>query len=250
MNAKPLRLTRGAAARLKVLMRHAAPLVAALLGCASAPATPPAHAHEHGHGHHHHGAAHHHRFNDAARWSAVFDAPERDAWQRPEEVIRHLALAPDAQVADVGAGTGYFSARIARAVPQGRVWAVDLEEDMVRFLNDRAQREGLANLRGVLATPADARIPEPVDVILVVDTHHHIENRPAYYRALQRSLRPNGRVVIIDFTRESPQGPPAEFRLTPAQVDAEMSEAGYTRDGEVVSLPRQYMLTYRPRAGA
>lgn len=231
-------------------MRHAAPLVAALLGCASAPATPPAHAHEHGHGHHQHGAAHHHRFNDAARWSQVFDAPARDAWQQPEEVIRRLALAPDAQVADVGAGTGYFSVRLARAVPQGRVWAVDLEEDMVRFLDERAQREGLANLRGVLATPADARIPEPVDVILVVDTHHHIEHRPDYYRALRSSLRPNGRVVIIDFTRESPEGPPAEFRLTPAQVDAEMSEAGYSRDGEVVSLPRQYMLTYRPRAGA
>ena len=229
-------------------MRHAAPLLATLLGCASAPATPPAHAQAHGPPHP--GAAHHHRFNDAARWSAVFDAPERDAWQRPEEVIRHLALAPDAQVADVGAGTGYFAARIARAVPQGRVWAVDLEEDMVRFLNERAQREGLANLRGVLATPSDARIPEPVDVILVVDTHHHIENRPAYYRALRNSLRPNGRVVIIDFTRESPEGPPAEFRLTPAQVDAEMSEAGYTRDGEGVALPRQYLLTYRPRAGA
>jgi cyclopropane fatty-acyl-phospholipid synthase-like methyltransferase len=241
-------LTHSIAARLKRLMRHAAPLLATLLGCASAPATPPAHAQAHGH--HHHGAAHHHRFNDAARWSAVFDAPERDAWQRPEEVIRHLALAPDAQVADVGAGTGYFSARLARAVPQGRVWAVDLEEDMVRFLNARAQREGLANLRGVLVTPSDARIPEPVDVILVVDTHHHIENRPAYYRALRNSLRPNGRVVIIDFTRESPEGPPAEFRLTPAQVDAEMSEAGYTRDGEGVALPRQYMLTYRPRAGA
>ncbi|MEZ4392933.1 MAG: class I SAM-dependent methyltransferase [Polyangiales bacterium] len=222
-----------------------APLLASLTlaACAANTPAPQAPAHAHGHG----GPGHHHRFQDAARWSAVFDAAERDAWQRPDEVIARLALAPDAQVADLGAGTGYFSVRLARAAPQGRVWAVDLEPDMVRFIDERARREGISNLRGVLATPTDARIPDAVDVILVVDTHHHIDDRPAYYRALRASLRPGGRVVIIDFTAESPSGPPAQFRLTPAQVDAELAEAGFARDGEAFMLPRQYMLTYRAR---
>lgn len=234
-------------------MVHRAFLLApfAISACASAPPPPsntcpapsPPHPHaEHGHGHGHEG--HHHRFDDPARWAAQFDAPERDAWQRPEEVVRHLALAPNALVADLGAGTGYFSVRLARAVPQGRVFGVDLEPSMVRYLDERARREGITNLTGVLATASDARIPEPVDVILVVDTHHHLDDRPSYYRALQRSLRPGGRVVIVDFTLESPMGPPREARLTPAQVDAEMSSAGFTRQGDALMLPNQYVLTY------
>lgn len=219
----------------------ALPLTLTLGACGAQHAAPQAHSHTHGH------AGHHHRFDDAARWSAVFDASDRDAWQHPDEVIAHLALAPDARVADLGAGTGYFSVRLARAVPQGQVWAIDIEPDMVRFLDERARREGISNLRGVLASPSEARIPEPVDLVLVVDTHHHIDDRPAYYRALRASLRPNGRVVIVDYTLESPIGPPAEFRLTPAQVDAELTAAGFVREGEAMILPRQYLLTYRAR---
>jgi cyclopropane fatty-acyl-phospholipid synthase-like methyltransferase len=206
-------------------------------------------AHHHDHSAHHHDhAAHQQHFADAAHWSAVFDAPERDAWQRPDEVLRHLALAHDARVADIGAATGYFSLRLARAVPDGRVWALDIEPTMVRYLRERARREGVTNLFGVLATTDDAMVPEPVDVVLVVNTHHHIEHRVEYYRALQTSLRPGGRVVIVDFTLDSPEGPPREMRLSPADVDAELTAAGYVRDGEPLMLPRQYVLTYRMRA--
>lgn len=221
--------------------------------CATTPAHPPAgtahasHAPQHGP----HGAQHpHHRFDDAARWSAVFDDPARDAWQRPDEVLRLLALAPDARVADVGAGTGYFSVRIAPAVPQGRVWAVDLEPAMVHHVRHRAEQGRLHNLFAVLGTPDDAMIPERVDVVLVVDTNHHIDARPAYYRRLALSLRPGGRVVIIDYTPDAPEGPPPEMRLSPAQVDAEMTAAGYARVGDATLLPRQYVLTYSPRAAS
>jgi tRNA G46 methylase TrmB len=87
-----------------------------------------------------------HRFEDANRWAQVFENPERDEWQKPDEVIRALALRPDAVVTDVGSGTGYFAVRLARAVPRGRVLGVDVEPDMVRYLNERARREGLSNL--------------------------------------------------------------------------------------------------------
>ncbi|MBI5517007.1 MAG: class I SAM-dependent methyltransferase [Deltaproteobacteria bacterium] len=220
--------------------RPFAPLLASLVAaCAARPeAAPSGHAHAHGMGHHH-------RFDDPAHWATVFDAPERDAWQRPDLVLERLRLAPDARVADLGAGTGYFSVRLARAVPSGRVWAVDLEPTLLRYLRDRVAREGLGNVFPVLGTPSDPMLPEPVDLVLVVDTHHHIDHRPAYYRALRASLRPGGRVAIVDFTLDAPEGPPRHLRLSPEQVDSELREAGYARDGDALQLPRQYVLVYR-----
>jgi SAM-dependent methyltransferase len=215
------------------------------MACAHGHAPPTASSHAHG-GHHHAHDHQHHGFGDVQRWSATFDDPARDAWQRPDDVIRALALTPDARVADIGAGTGYFSVRIAPLVPQGRVWAVDLEPTLLRHVRVRAESGHIDNLFPVLATGGDAMIPERVDVILVVDTYHHIEARTEYFRTLTLSLRPGGRVVIVDYTREAPEGPPPEMRLTPEQVHAEMTAAGYERVGDVVSLPRQYVVTYRP----
>ena len=115
--------------------------LAGILGC---------HAHSgHAHGAHAHGP-HAHRFDDPAHWAAVFDNPARDAWQEPDRVLARMNLRPSARVADLGAGTGYFSVRLARAVPQGRVWALDLEPNLVRYLHDRARRENLGNLQRAL----------------------------------------------------------------------------------------------------
>jgi cyclopropane fatty-acyl-phospholipid synthase-like methyltransferase len=119
----------------------------------------------------------HQHFDDAERWAKVFDDPARDAWQKPAEVIRALALAPNATVADIGAGTGYFSVRLARAVPQGRVYAVDVAPSMVEHLKSRADQEKLANMVAQLADVADPRLPRPVDLVILVDTYHHIEDR-------------------------------------------------------------------------
>ena len=94
---------------------------------------------------------HHHDFADAKKWSARFDDPARDEWQLPDRVIAALELPADARVADLGAGTGYFAVRLARAVPSGRVWGVDLEPDMVRHLNQRAANEG----------PRTSSVPSP-----------------------------------------------------------------------------------------
>src|SRR3954454_12556157 len=125
---------------------------------------------------------HQHSFGDAEKWSHVFDDPERDAWQKPHEVIRALGLAPDAVVADLGAGTGYFSARLANMLRSGRVYAVDLEPEMVKYLAERAKREGLKNMIAVAGSATDARIPEKVDLVLLVDVYHHIGGRAAYFR--------------------------------------------------------------------
>jgi len=190
---------------------------------------------------------HQHSFGDAEKWSHVFDDPERDAWQKPHDVLQALALKPDAVVADVGAGTGYFSARLANMLPKATIYAVDLEPDMVKYLGERAKREGLANLKPVQAAAGDARLPAKVDLVLLVDVYHHIEARERYFRELAASIKPGGRLAVIDFRLDSPEGPPKATRIAPEQVKAELSRAGYALAEEHAFLPRQYFLVFRPR---
>jgi SAM-dependent methyltransferase len=190
---------------------------------------------------------HDHRFQDAARWSRVFDDPARDTWQKPDEVIRALSLAPDALVADIGSGTGYFSVRLARAVPKGHVYGADVEPDMVAYLGERGRREGLANLTSVAAAPDSARLPRPVDLVLVVDTYHHIAQRPDYFRRLRESLRAGGRVAIVDFLPDAPTGPPRHARIPATAVKEEMGRAGYGLVTEHPFLPYQYFLVFAPQ---
>jgi len=195
-----------------------------------------------------HGEQHlHQRFEDAERWSKVFDDPARDAWQKPAEVIRALKLAPDAAIADIGSGTGYFAVRLARAAPNGRVYGADIGSDMVRFLNERAAKEKLANLASHLAAEADPKLPAPVDLALLVDTYHHVAKRADYFARLRGSLKPGGRVAIIDFRLDSPTGPPVEHRVAPERVRAEMEQAGYRLLEEHGFLPNQYFLVFAPR---
>lgn len=188
----------------------------------------------------------HHGFRNADKWAQVFDDPARDEWQRPDEVIRALKLAPDALVADIGAGTGYFAVRLARAVPKGRVYGVDAEADMVRYLNQRAQREGLANLTAVAARPADPSLPTPVDLVILVDTYHHVADRERYFRDLKKTLKPGGRLAIVDFTLDSPVGPPKRARIPAERVKQELARAGYALAEEHGFLPNQYFLVFRP----
>jgi len=188
---------------------------------------------------------HEHRFGDADRWARVFDDPARDAWQKPHEVIRALAPAPDARIADIGSGTGYFSVRLAHAVPKGRVYGVDTEPDMVKHLADRARREHLANVVAIAGRPDDAALPEKVDLVLMVDVYHHIADREDYFGRLRGSLKPGARVAIIDFSETSKDGPPRRERISPTRVRAEMRRAGYALAEEHRFLPNQYFLVFR-----
>lgn len=209
-------------------------VVLALAGC------------KHGGGHAHDTA--HHRFDDAEAWAKRFDSPERDAWQRPDAVLSALALPPGAKVADVGSATGYFAVRLARTLPQGRVYGLDIESSMVDFLNARAEKEELANLSSHLAALDDPKIPEPVDLVLLVNTYHHVEARLAYFAKLAASVRPGGRLAIIDFTRASKMGPPAEHKVPPEQVREELAAAGWALAASHDVLPEQFFLVFSREA--
>lgn len=198
-----------------------------------------------GPGAHAHGGGVHHDFSDAERWAKVFDDPKRDAWQKPEEVVRWLALAPTDVVVDLGAGTGYFTLRLARAVPKGKVIALDVEANMVKFVEERAKKENVSNVFARV-TPTDrAAIEEPANLVLVVNTYHHLTDRKPYFGALAKSLAPKGRVVVVDFRKgDLPVGPPDGHKLAPENVSEELKAAGLTLCAQLDTLPYQYVLSY------
>ena len=186
-----------------------------------------------------------HRFDDPERYAKSFDDPARDTWQMPGRVIETLALTPGAAVADIGAGTGYFTMRLATAVPQGTVYAVDIEPSMLAHIQKRAAGEHRKNVVTVQASGTDANLPKPVDVVLIVDTYHHLPDRPTYFAKLKKSLAPSGRVAIIDFRKDSPEGPPREFRFEADQIISEMKQAGFQLASTHDFLPRQHFIIFR-----
>lgn len=213
----------------------------ALAGCSSTSKHAMTHEHQHGGAH-----ASHHSFSDAHEWTRVFDDPSRDAWQRPDDVLLAMALDPTMTVADVGAGTGYFAVRLARAVPQGRVIATDIEPDMVRFVTERARREQLDNLTATVVGAAEPGLAaQSVDRILIVHVWHHLAGRGAYARSLAAALRRGGRVFVVDFTLTAERGPPPSLRVAPEQVVAELTTAGFSARVVPISLPDQYVVEAR-----
>ncbi len=198
----------------------------------------------------HHDATVRHSFADVQHWIAVFDDPARDAWQKPAGVMQALDIRRGMCVADLGAGTGYFSRYLSAAVgDSGTVFAVDTEPNLVVHLRERAEREQTPNVVPLLASADNPRLPAGmVDVVLIVDTVHHIDDRVEYLRRLRRALKRGGRVVVIDFKKDAdvPVGPPAEHRLARAQVVEEFQSAGYQLAAAPEVLPYQYFLVFRP----
>lgn len=197
-----------------------------------------------------HGGDHatsHHRFDDAERWAAVFDDPARDAWQQPDALIAALDLPKKAVVADIGAGTGYFNERLAGAVgKKGRVIAVDVEPNLVGHMALRALREQTWQVEPRLGGFDDPGLqPDEVDVVLLVDTYHHIDGRIDYFTRLASTIRPGGTLVVVDFKAgEQPVGPPPDHKVPPEQVQAELTSAGYVLSADLDVLPYQFVHVY------
>ena len=159
----------------------------------------------------------------------LLEGPDRDAWQRPDQVMDALQIGEGSVVADLGAGGGWFTVRLARRVgPNGRVYAEDIQPEMVNAIQRRAQREGLRNVNTVLGTAVDPRLPEAsLDAILIVDAFHELEQPVALLKNLARTLKPSGVIGIINFKKDGGgPGPSMDERVEPARVIADAKAAG------------------------
>jgi SAM-dependent methyltransferase len=185
------------------------------------------------------------RFDDATRWSAVFDDPARDEWQNPEGILRGLELAPDSIVADIGAGTGYFSAKLARAVPNGRVYAADIEPAMVSHLRERFADAGVRNVRVLQASRESPDLPEAVDAVLLVNVQSLVANPGDYFLHLKDRLKPGARVAVVSTRPDAERGAVRSMRRPPDHVKREMARQGYVLHAEYDFLPHQYFLVFK-----
>ena len=174
----------------------------------------------------------------------------RDTWQQPEKVIQSLQLRPGAAVADLGSGGGYFTFRLAKAVgPAGKVYAVDIDQDINAALNERAKNEQAENIEVILAQPHDPQLPAAgVDLIFTSNTYHHIEDRVRYFNNLRKYLRPGGRVAIIDFDRRAWLEGLWRHYSAEEFIKREMEQAGYRLQQELDFLDRQSFLIFAPVA--
>jgi len=167
--------------------------------------------------------------------------PSRDMWQQPKAVIQALNVSPGARVADLGAGGGYFTWRLAEAVgPEGKVYAVDINETGLRMIEQEAKARYASNVKPVLATPTDARIPEKVELVFNCDTYHHMSDRVAYFRSLASHLHENGRVAILDFHKTGFFSGVLGHGTSKELVRQEMEAAGYRLVAEHSFLKDQH----------
>ena len=170
--------------------------------------------------------------------------PARDVWQHPKEVIDALNIEPGAAVADLGAGGGYFTFRLAEAVgPEGRVYAVDVDEASHRYIEEEAARRGgmPRNVLLVLGTATDSRLPpRGVDLIFTCNTYHHLSDRQRYFASLQGALRPDGRIAVIEYKDEGWIARLFGHATAKETVRQELNRAGYHLRQTFEFLPRQH----------
>lgn len=180
----------------------------------------------------------------------AYEGLNRDDWQQPQKVIAALEIPPGATVADVGAGSGYFTFKLAEAVgPIGKVYAVDIDPDMVDLIGRTAKEKAVANVEPILAKPKDSLLPEnSIDLIFTSNTYHHIENRVAYFAALRQKLRPGGKLAIVELDGRSWIENFFGHSTPSDSIQQEMEQAGYALKQKFDFLDRQSFQIFVPRS--
>ncbi|HIF99610.1 MAG: class I SAM-dependent methyltransferase [Myxococcales bacterium] len=175
----------------------------------------------------------------------AYAADDRDEWQQPDRVMEALAIAPGQSIADLGAGGGYFTFRLANTVgPDGRVYAIDVDADMTERLERIARERGASNVSVVLADFDDPKIPELVDLIFTSNTYHHIEGRVAYFERAARYLRPRGRIAILEYKSQGLFHRIMGHATEAGVMRSELEQAGYTLIADFDFVEQQHFLIF------
>lgn len=176
--------------------------------------------------------------------------PEREAEEQPEKALDALKLKPGMVVADIGAGVGYMSLRMAKRVgPSGKVYANDLQPEMLAKLNANAAKAKINNVVTVLGDVSDPKLPaNTMDLVLLVDVYHEFSQPQQMLRKIRETLKPDGRLVLLEYRAEDPNVPIiAEHKMTVAQVKAELEAEGFVLQPVIETLPRQHILILTKR---
>ena len=187
---------------------------------------------------------------DSKAYISMLENPERDAEQKPDEVIKALGIKQGETIADIGAGSGYFALRFSRHVgDSGRIYAVDISSDMILFMNRRIRDLKLKNVATLLSAPDDPLLMDgSIDRFFICNTWHHIEDKTHYLALMKQMLRPGGQIIMIDYQkRELPVGPPVEMKIAREDVVRQMESNGFKLVQEHTFLPYQYFLVFTPR---
>ncbi|MGQ9915931.1 MAG: class I SAM-dependent methyltransferase [Bryobacteraceae bacterium] len=183
-----------------------------------------------------------------AAGAAWLERVEREPEERPRLAVRLLRIGPGQTVVDIGAGSGYYTELLARAVgPSGRVYATDIQPEMIRLLEQRTREKRLANVQAVLSTETDPRLPPAsLDLALLVDVYHEFAYPQQMLRRLREALKPSGRLVLIEFRKEDPSVPiREEHKMSIAEARAEVEPEGFVFDRVLNDLPWQHILIFR-----
>ena len=180
------------------------------------------------------------------RGAAWLERPDREREERPSVLIDALGLSPDDVVADLGAGTGYFTFRIAPLVPDGRVYAVDIQPEMLRIVEDRAEAEGFDNVAPVLGRETSPGLrPASTDLTLLVDSYHEFSHPAEMLAGIFEATRPGGRLVLVEYRAEDPDVPIRRLhKMTEAQVRREVEASGFRFVENLDVLPQQHLLIF------
>jgi ubiquinone/menaquinone biosynthesis C-methylase UbiE len=185
-------------------------------------------------------------FAETEKWIEFLDKPGRDAWQKPAEIVKALRLNGTETLVDVGAGSGYFTFRFAKALPKGKVVATDVDPEMVRHIHHEVMTRGIKNVRAVLAEPNDPTVDPAADVVFVCDVIHHVAGREAWLRKMSSEMKTGAKLAVIEFKEgKLPEGPPEGVKIPEAKLKAMLRDAGFTLESDhPVLLPYQVFLVF------
>jgi ubiquinone/menaquinone biosynthesis C-methylase UbiE len=186
-------------------------------------------------------------FKDVQKYIEFLERKDRELWQKPDAVINELSLKGTEKIADVGAGSGYFTFRLSKELPKGKVYAIDIEPEMIRHLHHKVVSNNIQNVEAVFSTPDNPYIPEDVDLVFICDVLHHVKNKEDWLEAVFSQMKNDSKLVLIEFKEgKLPEGPPEDMKIPLEKMVSITTNAGFInlKQNEEL-LPYQYYLEFK-----